>query len=71
VLKVIEAMHTYYDANVAKLAAEFRQREAEQEAHERWLKEHPPIPRDTTVEYFPIRSSTRGQAASAGQEGLK
>jgi hypothetical protein len=71
VLKVIEAMHTYYDANAAKLAAEFRQREAEQAAHERWLKEHPPIPRDTTVEYFPIRSSTKSQAASAGQEGLK
>ena len=71
VLKVIEALHTYYDANVAKLAAEFRQREAEQAAQERWLKEHPPIPRDTTVEYFPIHSSTRGQAASAGQEGLK
>jgi hypothetical protein len=71
VLKVIEALHTYYDANATKLAAEFRQREAEQAAHERWLKNNPPIPRDTTVEYFPIRSSTRGQAASAGQEGLK
>jgi hypothetical protein len=30
VLKVIEALHTYYDANAAKLAAEFRRREAEQ-----------------------------------------
>jgi hypothetical protein len=71
VLKVIEAMHTYYDANAAKLAAEFKQREAEQGAHERWLKNNPPIPRDTTVEYFPIRSSTRSQSASAGQEGVK
>jgi hypothetical protein len=68
---VIEALHTYYDANAAKLAAELRQREAEQAAHERWLKEHPPIPRDTMIEYFPIRSSTKSQAASAGQEGLK
>jgi hypothetical protein len=39
---------------------------------ERWLKDNPPIPRDTTVEYFPIRSSNaKSQAASAGQEGLK
>ena len=72
VLKVIEAVHTYYDANALKLAAEFRRREAEQAAHERWLKDNPPIPRDTTVEYFPIRSSNaKSQAASAGQEGLK
>jgi hypothetical protein len=72
VLKVIEALHTYYDANVAKLAAEFRQREAEHAARERWLREHPPIHLDTTVEYFPIRSSSaKSQAASAGQEGLK
>jgi hypothetical protein len=72
VLKVIEALHTYYDANVAKLAADFRRREAEQAAHELWLKNNPPIPRDTTVEYFPIRSSNaKSQAASAAQEGLK
>ncbi|MEI8294448.1 MAG: hypothetical protein WCG66_10780 [bacterium] len=71
VLKVIEALHTYYDANAAKLAAEFQRREAEQAARERWLKEHPPIPRDTTVEYFPIRSSVPSQSASSGQEGLK
>ena len=72
VLKVIEALHTYYDANAAKLAADFRRREAEQAAHELWLKNNPPIPRDTTVEYFPIRSSNaNSQAASAGQEGLK
>jgi len=72
VLKVIEALHTYYDANVAKLATEFRRREAEQAAHERWLREHPPIPCDITVEYFPFRSSNaKSQAASAGQEGFK
>jgi hypothetical protein len=72
VLKVIEALHTYYDANATKLAAEFQQREADQAEHERWLKDNPPIPRDTTVEYFPIRSSNaKSQAASAGQEGLK
>jgi hypothetical protein len=72
VLKVIEALHTYYDANAAKLAADFRRREAEQAAHELWLKNNPPIPRDTTVEYFPIRSSNaKSQAASAAQEGLK
>jgi hypothetical protein len=26
-------------------------------AHEEWIKAHPPVPQDTVVNFFPIRSS--------------
>jgi len=55
----LEALHAYHDANRKALVAAFAEREKarlvyEQEEAER--KANPPAPKDTVINYFPIRS---------------
>ncbi len=57
-IAAMEALHAYYDQNRAKLAKEYKDAEAAQIAHAQWLKDNPPIPQDTVINYFPIRSSS-------------
>jgi len=49
--------HDYYRDHGAVLAADYRRREDEAKAREEWIKAHPPVPQDTVVNFFPIRSS--------------
>lgn len=55
-VQAMEDFHEYYQANGAKMAAEYQRREEEAKAREEWLKANPPIPPDTVVSFFPIRS---------------
>lgn len=56
-VRAMKDFHEYYRAHGATLAADYRQREAEAKAQEEWMKAHPPLPQDTVVNFFPIRSS--------------
>ena len=49
----IDALHRYYDANRERLAEDYKQREAARVEREIWLKAHPPIPRDTVINFWP------------------
>ncbi len=56
-IAAMEALHVFYDQNRVKLIQEYHEGEAARIAHEQWLKDHPPIPQDTVINYFPIRSN--------------
>lgn len=48
----LDALHVFYDANRSRLAQEYEKREAARIAHEKWQKEHPPVPKDTVINYW-------------------
>jgi hypothetical protein len=52
----LDTLHAYYDANRQALAEQAAQRIAEQTAREQWLKDHPPVPKDIVVRFWPIES---------------
>lgn len=54
---VMDAMHGYYDANRAALIQNYEAVEAARLAREKELRENPPVPQDTVIHYFPIRSN--------------
>ncbi len=51
-LAALDALHTYYDANSARIADDYARREAARVAQEQWLKEHPPKPKDAIISYW-------------------
>lgn len=53
----IDAMHIYYDANKEKLIADHAKMLSARLAKEAWDKEHPPIPKDTVVNFWPVKST--------------
>jgi hypothetical protein len=57
-LAAIDALHRYYDANRARLTEDYEKREAARIAQEQWLKEHPPVPKDTMINFWPKKSRT-------------
>lgn len=57
-LAPLDALHTYYDANRQRLAEEYIRREANRSAREQWLKEHPPVPQNTVINFWPKKSRT-------------
>jgi hypothetical protein len=62
-LQAIEDLHRYYDAQKTELIRQFEQSEAARRAQEEYLLAHPPQPKPTVIQYFPIRSSSkRGEA---------
>ncbi len=62
----IEALHVYFDANRARIIEESKKREAARIAQEQWLKEHPPVPKNTVINFWPIKSRVYGDAPKAG-----
>ena len=51
-LAALDAIHVYVDANKQRLADEFAKREAAKARHAQWLKDHPPVPKDTVINYW-------------------
>lgn len=64
-VQAIEELHRYFDAHRDKLTGEYEEGEAARLAREQWLKEHPPVPKDTVINYFPIRSSHNGKVGGS------
>lgn len=63
----LDALHVYYDANKQRLIEEYGKREAANAERARWLQEHPPIPKDTIINYW----KKSGVSAPAGTEDNK
>lgn len=55
-LTALDALHRYFDANRIRLIADYAEREATRIAREQWLKEHPPTPQDTVINFWPKKS---------------
>ena len=53
----LDKIHQYYNANSTQLAADYKKRVAEQEALDQWNKAHPPLPKDTVINFWPIKGS--------------
>jgi hypothetical protein len=51
-LAALDALHRYFDENKARLVDEYSRRKAANEERERWLKEHPPVPKDTVINFW-------------------
>lgn len=62
--RAIEDLHKYFDTNREALIAQHAEREAARIAHEQWLKDNPPQPKDTVIQFFPIRSDHSSTEAS-------
>jgi hypothetical protein len=60
--RAMHDFHEYYRKYGVRLAADYVKREQEAKANEAWAKAHPPIPQDTVINYFPIRSVQTGSA---------
>ncbi len=60
----MDALLSYYDAHRPKLAREYEKRQADTEIRARWLKENPPLAKDTVINFWPKRSTNyRGTEA--------
>lgn len=51
-LTAFDALHVYYDTNKQRLIEDSKKRETDNEARAQWLKDHPPVPKDTIVNFW-------------------
>ena len=56
-LSALDALHVFFDANKDRLANEHAKRVADLTKQEQWLKEHPPKPQDTVVNFWPGKNT--------------
>jgi len=56
-LEFLNAVHAYYDAHKPELLAKYRDQEEKRRARAAWLKANPPAPKDTVINFWPIKNS--------------
>ncbi len=66
ILTALDALHVFYDVNRERLAIEYAKREAARIEQEQWLKEHPPKPQDTIVNFWPGKNTVILDGKSRG-----
>ncbi len=49
----LDALHVYFDAHRQKLIDAYVKREADRVAEEQWIRDHPPVPKDTVINFWP------------------
>ena len=54
-IKALNALHSYYDANSSTLVPSHQKQMADYAAQQQYLKDHPPIPQDTVINYWRIK----------------
>ena len=57
-IQALEDLHAYFDENRTQLQAAYEESEKARLAQEKWVRENPPVRKNTTFNFFPIRSST-------------
>ena len=55
-IAALNALHSYYDANHATLIPNYQKRMTDYTTQQQYLKDHPPVPQNTVINYWPIRS---------------
>ena len=68
ILAALSSLRKFYETNRARLAEDFAKREAARVAREQWLKDNPPKPKDTIINYWigPLPPQPAGNS-SGGQ----
>ena len=65
-IAALNALYAYYDANSAQMIATYNQQQADNAAHQQWLKDHPPVQADTVINYWPVKSQVYLPVAHLG-----
>jgi hypothetical protein len=58
----MDDLHAYFDAHRADIATLHTQYQANIAAQAQWQKDHPPVPQDTVINFWPIKSRIYGDA---------
>lgn len=66
-LKMLDDMHAYFDANKLQMIDSYNKRVADQAARAQWLLDHPPVPHDTVINFWPVKSTNYPAASQGGQ----
>ncbi len=53
----LDALHVYFDIHRQKLIEDYQKREADRVEQEQWLKAHPPVPKDTVINFWPGKTT--------------
>jgi hypothetical protein len=56
-LKQIDDLHAYFNANKQWMIDEYNKRQQADAKRQQWLKDHPPVPKDTVINFWPKKSS--------------
>lgn len=67
ILAALDDLHRHFDAHRAELAETYAAREAARLEHEARVRENPPVPQDTVIQLWPVRSTNYPTAPSGGQ----
>ncbi len=67
-IRALEALHAQFDENRKQLQTASEESEKARLAQEEWLKANPPVPQDTVIQFFPIRSVHAPKAALSGEK---
>lgn len=66
-LKWLDDLHNYFDANKQQMIDGYNKSVADQIARQQWLKEHPPVPQNTVINFWRVNSTDDTTAAKGGQ----
>lgn len=69
-LRTVEDLHAYFDSNRQDLMVQHEEREKARIAEIERLGDSPPVPEDTVIQFFPIRSSHLPDAARTLESAL-
>lgn len=53
-LKWLDDLHAYFDANKQQMIDGYNKSVADQIARQQWLKEHPPVPQNTVINFWRV-----------------
>lgn len=57
----MDALHQHYTTNEQALKNSWLNRQELSKAHAAWQKANPPVPKDTVINFWPVRSRTNGK----------
>ncbi len=57
----MDALHRHYTANEQALKVTWHNRQELNKAHRAWQEANPPTPKDTVINFWPVRSRTNGK----------
>jgi hypothetical protein len=67
-VKWLDAMHAYFDANKQQMIDSYNASVAAQAAQAQWLLDHPPVPQDTVINLWPMKSTNYQTNPQGGQQ---
>ena len=56
-IAALNALCAYFDANRARLVADHERQQADQAAHQQWVKDHPPVQPNAVINFWPTKGS--------------